>query len=330
MINHYLDEQKGPEPPPLPPSQEKYKTLALLPPFIWPEMDYEVQEYAEISPAWKNAVMPNKRMINSLLRTHYTTQGPMGSKCPWIAYYTTVLDGGLPALQRIANDIRDWLEENQDETIQEQSESPREPMLLASWKNTLEEWETTTEELLYQVYHESPDFDAHFQKWWGIHGINPSPYTPDQAVQEDNLYRMYMVMGEQELQTAQTPTAFFNNISELDFLLVQTWFSQEIPLPSEHTPTSPHIMVPKLNNSDPIFVAIEKAVRTCLWLHEDEPSFPRTDLMAEFLRKAYAEDQETAVQQVTTLLNEGSPTDLIKVQHDWYNKVLASAGQATH
>ena len=52
--------------------------------------------------------------------------------------------------------------------------------------------------------------------------------------------------------------------------------------------------------------------------------------MAEFLWFAHRDDQNTALQQVTTLLDEGSLTDLIKLQHEFHDKVQDSSWQAIH
>ena len=232
VVNVYLDLQHNPDTPQMPPSQDKHKTLSLLPPFAWPTMEYEVLEYAEVCLAWKDTSIPNKRMLNSLLRTHYTTQGPMNAKCPWQAYFLTVMDGGFPALQIIANDMREWLEQRESQPNPDQTQPPsklldltlprNKPIQLASWKFIMEEWENTTEEDLQEVYHLDPIFDAHFQKWWGRQGTSPDIYLPEQAVQEDNLYQMYKIMKDHNYKVAQSPQGFFSAICDYDFPISQT------------------------------------------------------------------------------------------------------------
>ena len=299
----------SPEAPPLDRDTE-IKTLQLPPPWIFQKEEYDILEYFSHSQTWKNKQIPGRSMMPSLLITAFCSLGLYEAKCPYIPFYRLVIDGGLPKITEIVNAIRQKLEENEENTNR--------PIPIISWRAQMETWERTpTEDLwIHESMEEQKLFEPNFDKWWMRHDSTPNPNLPSAVSQRHTLFLIFLQLRKAGIDIGTSTQSFFLTYKEHSFRQIQEHTSTLLPLSLESPEHIYLVQVPMFDSTNPDYGRVQTLINKCSWLSHLKPQYSFFELLPDFLFLAYTDEPSKRLLHITTFLEEGSTTQLARIQHD--------------
>jgi hypothetical protein len=160
-------------------------------------------------------------------------------------------------------------------------------------------------------------FETNFDKWWRRHDSTMNPDLPSAVIQRHTLFLIFLQLSKAGIDTGTSTRSFFLTYKEHSFREIQEHASKQIPLPPEICPDHLYfVQVPAFDSSSPDYARIQTALNNCGWIAEMKEEYPYFHLLPDFLSLAYDDESTKKMFNITTFLEEGSITQLARLQHD--------------